>query len=199
MASSVKSISYLQKELYPLLSNIHVKDEIKPIGTFNIADTTDENIYKIPEGQLNLDTEKYKQFLQFMIIKLTENNNGYMENKGDILTAYCLDEENVEYKQEMDKIKKIYQDLYFSKYRPPQNKYPYWKTELLEKSSTVLYKNQEKKLGIKNILEQNDDEFLKTIEKRRDGLTKCFEEEKDTSTFYSEESSKLTKILEDKH
>ena len=51
MASAVKSISNLQKELYPLLGNIFVEGiSNEAIGKFNISDTTDENIYKIPEN-----------------------------------------------------------------------------------------------------------------------------------------------------
>ena len=197
----MSSITELQAQLYPLLGNIDVIDVIgkeKPIGKFNISDTTDENIYKIPENQPNLDIDKYRQFLEFMIRELTKNNVEFSKNTGEILTAHYLETITKEDKDEIDKIKKEYEKLYFDKYRPPHKKYPNWKTELLEKSRTVLYKNQEQKLGITNILKQSNDEFLETIKKRKDGLQKCASEETDNNKFYNEESIKLTRILEDK-
>ena len=177
MASGVKSISDLQKELYPLLSNIHVKDEIKPIGTFNIADTTDENIYKIPEEQLNLDKEKYKQFLQFMIDKLKINNDQYIKNEGEILTAHYVDDK---YNLEIDKIIKLYDELYnlndktwqTQNKKKNKTKYPNW-LELLNITRSVRYNEIEREIKIENILEQSNIDFLKTLEKRKLGLDEC--------------------------
>ena len=86
---SVPDIKTLQQALYPLLGNIVVKGEgIQE--QFNIADTTDENIYKIPEDTPNLDKTKYAEFLQFMFNELTNNNEEFSQNKGEIVTAHYL-------------------------------------------------------------------------------------------------------------
>ena len=205
------TITQLQDILKPLLNNIFVDGPFSQLPTeFNIADTTTgyDNIYTLPAQTANLDVEKYKAFLKFMIQKLYENNTGFSQNTpdGEIITSYCIND-NEEDITAIENIKKRYIKLYKikepktkyetknkqnnsnnewktvkSKKTHKQNtkhdinyesKYPEWVTDLLNLSKKILYEEIETKLGIKNILQQNDTEFLETIKKRTDGLLDC--------------------------
>ena len=110
-----KDIIVLQALLKKLLGNINVKGKDKPIGKFNISDAKNENIYKINEAKQDLDKEKYKQFLIFMIIELKQNNEEYENNTGEILTAHYVVNATEIDKQEIAKIKEKYHQLYLSK------------------------------------------------------------------------------------
>ena len=113
---SEQTISDLQKKLYPLLGNIIVNGQnVESIGKFNIADTTTDNIYKIPENQANLDKDNYKTFLEFMIRELQKNNSDYKNNTGEILTAHYVDTATEQDKQEIDEIKQKYNKLFLLK------------------------------------------------------------------------------------
>ena len=202
-------ITELQELLKPLLNNIFINDEnyvkIQSATTFNIADTTKEsNIYTIPADQEKLDVEKYQEFLKFMIQSLHTNNTEFSTDSGDIITAYCISGDKDD-KDEFEKITERYKTIYmgYNKLLPDKsknkalqkNKYPYWKEYLLITSKSVLYEETEKKLGIKKILEQNDTEFLETINKRTNGLHMCAKTETNTNTqkFYNTEFTKTTK------
>jgi len=210
------TITQLQDILHPLLNNIFIDSPFSQFPTeFNIADTTKgyDNIYTIPVKKAVLDVEKYKTFLKFMIKNLYENNTGYSQNTpdGEIITAYCIND-NEEDKTAIENIKKRYIKLYKIKENKKNNenennnewktvkskkhkntiKYPEWVTDLLNLSKKILYEEIETKLGIKNILQQNDTEFLETIKKRTDGLLDCSKTETDEhkKEFYSTEYEK---------
>ena len=228
------TITQLQDILNPLLNNIFVDGPLSQLPTeFNIANTTTgyDNIYTIPTKKANLDVDKYKAFLKFMIKKLYENNTGFSQNTpdGEIITAYCIND-NKEDKTSIENIKKRYEKLYLYKNKEPkkyvnknkqnnannewktvttkkkhkyeskhennnESKYPEWVTDLLNLSKKILYKEIENILGIKNILEQNDTEFLETIRKRTDGLLACSKTEidKNKKEFYTTEYEKNKK------
>ena len=60
------NIKDLQSILKSLLNNIQITGKTSTTKPFNIADTTDNNIYKINETD-DLDVENYMNFLKFMI------------------------------------------------------------------------------------------------------------------------------------
>ena len=217
----MSSIKDLQVQLYPLLGNIFVEGiRNESIGKFNISDTTDENIYKIPENQPNLDIDKYRQFLEFMIRELTKNNDEFLKNTGEILTAHYVEGITKEDKNEIDKIKERYRDLYLLSLKKKTNQstqnqkidvvfrlknkknqeYPLWLIDLKDKSKSVLYKEIETKLGIKTILQQNNDEFLNTIKKRMDSLLDSHKKEsnEERKEFYRLEYEKYDKYSKHK-
>ena len=163
------NIKDLQSILKSLLNNIQITGKTSTTKPFNIADTTDNNIYKINETD-DLDIENYMNFLKFMIKELTKNNTDFENDKGDIITAHWI---NDEHKKDIEEIKERYKEIYLSKYIPPSKKYPYWVEDLLAKNRNVLYEESEKKLNIKNILEQDDNEFIETLKKRINGLKSC--------------------------
>jgi len=180
-------ITKLQTLLKPLLNNIFIEKYLKyqsPIN-FNIADTTKNyNIYTIPATQENLDLDKYRIFLKFMIEKLFVNNTEFSNDEGNIITAYCINDED---KTEIEKIKIRYEQTYLPKiFRPPAQKYPEWVDDLLNKNRNVLYEESEKEYNFKNILNQDDNDFILTLKNRIDGLQKC-------STDIKEKKKKNTK------
>ena len=177
------NITELQKLLKNLLNNIFITsfDISQQSATkFNISDTTKQyvNIYTIPDTQDTLDTDKYIEFLKFMIQNLYENNIEFVNNDPNvkIITAYCINDKD---KDEIEKIKKRYEELYLSTHRISQKKYPYWVEDLLSKSRNVLYKESETKLGINNIVEQDDNDFIDTLKKRISGIESCSKDKKE--------------------
>ena len=213
---SEQTISDLQKKLYPLLGNIIVNGQnVESIGKFNIADTTTDNIYKIPENQANLDKDNYKTFLEFMIRELQKNNSDYKNNTGEILTAHYVDTATEQDKQEIDEIKQKYNKLFLltlkSKIDKKNNKlhiiiryknnsnqqYPFWISDLKDNSKSVLYKEIEDNLNIKDILQQDDNTFLQTIQKRINEIYESSKTETDKKikSFYQTEYTKYIEIL----
>ena len=122
-------ISYYQDILGSLLENIIVKDRVISKEYFKLKDTYKNTIYDISETQKDLDVEKYKQFLQFMIHELDKNNTEFSQNKGEILTTHIIDNATSEDKQEIEKIRKKYEDIY-NLSRLQKNKTPEIKTQI---------------------------------------------------------------------
>jgi hypothetical protein len=106
------SISYYQDSLGSLLENIKVKDRVISKEHFKLKDTYKNTIYDISETKKDLDIEKYKTFLQFIIQELEKNNTEFLQNKGEILTTHIIDNVSSEDKQEIEKIRKKYEDIY---------------------------------------------------------------------------------------
>ena len=174
-------IGKLQTLLKPLLHNIFIIDKYLDIQSniiFNNAITPSktDNIYTIPETQDKLDIEKYKKFLKFMITELYKNNTAFSQDSGEIITSYCINNKE-EDKNGIEKIKEKYKKIYLdTTFTKPADKYPEWVTDLLDKSRDALYKEVEEKHGFKNILEQNDYDFINTLKTRIAGLKKCSED-----------------------
>ena len=254
LSSLPNNISELQTILKSLLNNIFINEyelDKQSNTLFNIADTTYENIYKILETKLEDEyaKQKYIEFLKFMIKELLNNNTDFCNNKGQILTAHYLDSITEKDKEEIEKIKKKYEDIYnlsilqkdktpeikkqiqfrldklYLNFKPSDiediskprqinnygNVYPNWLEDLLSVSKTSLYELKENDINIPNILEQNDEQFLQTLNERVKGLETCYENQvqKTTSKLkrdyyeseYIYESQKLndiTRILDNK-
>ena len=199
------NIKELQKILFFLLNNVYINEygiDNQSSESFKIAEVTDENIYRIPENQENLDIEKYKEFLKFMIRKLHKNNKEYVNNNGEILTAHYVDGATEEDKTEMEKIRHKY-DLNFigglslidHKLNKSKNPYPIFYEDLLKKTRDKPYEEGETELNITPIQNQTSEEFIGTIDKRILGLEKCKEEDTDRSEYYSYELDRENKKI----
>ena len=198
------NIEELQKLLKPLLNNVYINEygeNIQSTLPFNIEKTTkgQTNIYNIKPDTPNLDTDKYIQFLKCMIKELHKNNTDFANNNGDILTAHYLDGIDETDKSEIDKIKQNYEELYKLNTYKSKHTYPIWETDLLPKSSTVIYDESEKDINNKNISTISDNDFIDVFKKRIKALEKCkidtnaTDEQKEYySTEYISENKMLT-------
>lgn len=143
-------------------------------------------------------TLEYKEFLEFMNSEFFKNNSSYEQNSGDILTFHCYNPDPL-HQAELQKITEIYKENFIS---PLENstrshftntkgqKYPNFIEDLLLKTRKIVYEKAEKEIGIGNIQEQTDSEFVNTITKRVEGLNKCSANDKsdpDRVEYYKEE------------
>jgi len=191
-------IKDLQTKIKSLLHNINVRgSKIKNYQPFNIADTTDDNIYKINVTN-ELDADNYIHFLNFMIAELTKNNTAFANNNGDIITAHWIDEA---YKKDIEDIKEKYNEIYLSKnevFDRYYGKYPDW-INLLNKSNTFLYHEEENK-DTTDITQLTDSAFLELLKKRVEALNKCKTHSNSTveqKEYYSHEYEIENKILKE--
>ena len=149
-------------------------------------------------------TPEYKAFLEFMNSEFSINNSSYQQNSGDILTFHCYDPSG---QAELQKITEIYKENFIS---PLENstrshftntkgqKYPNFIEDLLLKTRKIVYEKAEKDIGIGNIQEQTDAEFINTIKKRVEGLKRCSTNDisdADRAEYYREEHDAESKYL----
>jgi hypothetical protein len=141
-------------------------------------------------------------------------NKDFENNTGDVLSFHCFDKK---YSGELEKIMQIYKENFIDKLLDKENNnklrkhyttnegqiYPYFFEDLLWITRYILYEKVEKELGIKNIQEQSDKEFIETIKKRIKGLENCSkssdkepERKEYYETEYQREKTKLEELLQ---
>ena len=195
----------LQSECNQLFTNVVVKDYQSINKLFNLLDTKDNHLFNIIPSTLETNKlEQYYLFLQFIVKHISSMLDEYKNNTGKIVNYYVFDET---YSEQIRLCAEEYDNIYVNKttYKPLKTattlkeQYPYFKEELLKKSRSILYEKNEKKYGIKNILEQNDKEFLDTIKKRLAGLEKCSANEDilERKEYYKTEHLNLKSKIDD--
>ena len=196
----------LQRQCNQLFTNVDVKG-YQSSGKFNLLDTKENHLFNINPNALSSDKLKqYYLFLEFIKNQIDSMLDEYKKNNGKIVNYYVFDEQ---YREQIRLCAEEYDNLYVNRrtYKPlkttlnkkEKEQYPYFIEELLKKSRKILYERNELQYGIKNILGQNDEEFLDTIKKRLAGLEKCSTEEDilERKEYYEAEHSNLkTKIEE---
>ena len=168
-------IKQLQREIRPELHNVLItkpiytpseKHRSSKLSTRNklIFDLSDErkSIYN-----LNTYTHEYMKFLEFMITQFRKINSDFRDNKGDVLTYHAVDDK---YAKKLEDIAKVYKDNFLEsilsdgRYKTNNGEiYPNFLEDLLYKTRYIQFEKVEKQLGIGNIQEQPDSEFINTI------------------------------------
>lgn len=220
MDAREKILQELQNSLLPELENILVSE---PISNFRKTNhntrlsTRKKPIFDVSEKRktiYNLDstTPKYEAFLNFMLTEFKKINRDFKNNTGDVLSFHCFDEQ---YRDELAQITQTYRKNFIDELDIDKAKsttqhyttkegqiYPNFLEDLLYKTRYMQYEKVEKKLGIKNIQEQSDKEFIETIKKRIEGLEKCSKSDETNldrkeyyETEYQREKTKLEELL----
>lgn len=209
-----EEIKRLQVEINPLFENRNVyfdsskstKQSIKKTHKFNLLDVKQEHLFNINPNSLNESQQsEYLKFLTFIKTNVSRHNEEYDVNKGNIISSYVY---NSDYTDLIEKLKTDYESIYLSrisKFTYPKNiyrqTYPDFNDDLMAKSRKILYEINEKQYGIKNIMDQNDNEFMATIKKRLEGLKKCadsaaLKEKKEKKEYYNYEEESFKKTLD---
>ena len=150
------------------------------------------NLDKHKETNQNLNNAYYSQFKNFVDLVVDKLSKEVHDNTGDIIQFHLFEEETL---AEEDKAKFMemfehYKTTYSvidkktekDKFTTQEGKiYPLFMEDLDSKSSSI-YENFEKEHGITiKIEDQTDEEFLKTLGKRVDGLETCLKTSLETS------------------
>lgn len=173
-------------------------------------DLSEKNIFnlesyfkKTPEEDLDFNLDYYRLCRDFIIQKLQIVGTELDSNIGDIITIYPFHTNTEEDNKELEALKQKYQRLYLtgleskthkSTSTSPNNLYPNYVEDLLNQNHKP-YEELERELGIKQIIDQNDDEFLETMKLRIKGLEKCYSNP-DGQYLKSREYLKLEKDIE---
>jgi len=198
----ISKIIELQRQCNQLFTNVDVKG-YQSSGKFNLLDTKEYHLFNInPNALASNKLEQYYLFLEFIKDKIGSMLDEYKINNGKIVNYYVFDEK---YREKIRLCAEEYDNLYVNRntYKPPRTslkeQYPYFIEELLKKSRKILYERNELQYGIKNILEQNDEELLDTIKKRLAGLEKCSAEEDilERKEYYEAEHSNLKSKIDE--
>lgn len=152
-------------------------------------DLSEKNIFNLesyfrenPDEDDNFNLNYYLSCRGFIINVLQTIGKELDDNAGNIIQIYPFENNTEEDNNELELLKQKYKKLYLEGLESknhqqsissfPNNVYPNYITDLLNQNNKT-YEEIERELGIKQIIEQNDEEFLETMKLRIKGLEKC--------------------------